>query len=241
MDEQQPRVTNGDIVKEFFKKHKASILFALDILLNLVIIAAMVFVIRTFLISPFQVYGPSMCDTLNNIDNSCQHGYGEYIIVNKFGYQNFLGWQVGLPKRGDVIVFRPPTNDEEFFIKRVIGLPGETVKLQNGDVYIFNKEHPDGYKLDEPYLNAVNSGNTHPYTEDETVFEVPEGNYFVMGDNRTASSDARSCFKESITSGGCNQNGNTPYLKLDRIEGKAWVILWPLSKIAVLNDPAYQI
>lgn len=112
MSELQPRVTMFDIVKAFLKKHQTTILFGFDILLNLIIIASMVFLIRTFLISPFQVYGPSMCDTMNNIDNVCQHGYGEYIIVNKFGYQSFPGWQVGLPKRGDIVVFHPPINKE---------------------------------------------------------------------------------------------------------------------------------
>ncbi len=241
MSEQQPHVTNSDIVKEFFKKHKSTALFALDILLNLVIIAAMVFIIRSFLISPFQVYGPSMCDTLNNIDNSCQHGYGEYIIVNKLGYQNFFGWQVGTPQRGDIVVFHPPMNKEEFFIKRVIGLPGETVELKDGYVYIHNSAHPEGYKLDEPYLNSTNSGNTHPFTDNMTIFEVPSDGYFVMGDNRTQSSDARTCFKESITSGGCDQPGGTPYIKISNIEGKAWIVLWPLSKIEVLNNPSYSI
>lgn len=241
MNEQKPHVTILDILKEIYKKHKTFFLFALDIVLNLVIIASMVFLIRTFLISPFQVYGPSMCDTMNNIDNICQHGYGEYIIVNKFGYQNLLGWQVGLPKRGDIIVFHPPTNQEEFFIKRVIGLPGETVKLKDGYVYIFNKEHPEGYKLEEPYLNATNTGNTHPYADNNSIFEVPSDGFFALGDNRTQSSDARSCFKESISSGGCNQPGNSPFLKLGNIEGKAWLVLWPLSKVTALSNPDYKI
>jgi len=240
MDDQQPQVTNSDIIKAFFSKHKNTVLFGLDILLNLVIIAALVFLIRTFLISPFQVYGPSMCDTMNYIDGKCEHGYGEYIIVNKFGYQNILGWQVGLPKRGDIVVFHPPLNHEEFFIKRVIGLPGETVKLKDGYVYVYNAEHPEGFKIVEPYLNAVNTGNTHPYAENMAIFEVPSDSFFVLGDNRTASSDARSCFKESITSGGCNQEGNTPFLKISHMEGKAWLVLWPLSKLTILGDTDYK-
>jgi len=237
---QPPHVTRIDVLKGLYKKHKTGVIFVADIVINLVIIAALVFVIRSFIVSPFQVYGPSMCDTLNNIDNTCQHGYGEYIIVNKLGYQNILGWQVGLPKRGDIIVFHPPTNETEFFIKRVIGLPGETVKLEGGNVYIVNKEHPEGYKLDEPYLNDINMGNTHPYSPDKTIFEVPAERYLAFGDNRTQSSDARSCFRESITSGGCDQPGNSPFLKMSNIEGKAWIVLWPLSKIAILNDPAYK-
>jgi len=215
--------------------------FWLDVVLNIIIIVALVFLIRTFVISPFQVSGPSMCDTLNYIDNQCQRSFGEYLIVNKFGYQNFFGWQIGMPKRGDIIVFHPPKNDSEFFIKRVIGLPGETVKLKSGEVYIFNKEHPEGYALDETYLNSVNSGNTHPYREDLTIYEIPQGNYFVLGDNRVASSDSRSCFKETPGGQPCKQGEASPYLPLDHIEGKAWLVLWPITKLAILADPAYTI
>jgi len=161
------------------------------------------------------------------------------LIVNKFGYQNFLGWQVGLPKRGDIIVFHPPQTNDEFFIKRVIGLPGETVQLKNGKVYVFNKEHPEGFELKESYLNTVNAGNTHPYRDDLTVFEVPKDKYFVMGDNRVASSDARSCFKEKAGGEICKGSNESSYLGLDHIEGKAWLVLWPLSKLSVLPDPQY--
>lgn len=230
-----------DLVKSLFKQHKTTWLFILDILLNLAIIAAMVFLIRTFLISPFQVFGPSMCDTLNNIDNTCQRGYGEYIIVDKFGYQNFLGLQVGLPQRGDIVVFHPPLDKTEFFIKRVIGLPGETVELRDGYVYIHNQLHPEGIKLDEPYLNATNSGKTNPFTANMSMFEVPANSYFVMGDNRTQSSDARACFEESIVSGGCNQPGSTPYITMSNIEGRAWVVLWPLEKIEIIPVPQYTL
>jgi len=213
------------------------LLFWLDVALNIIIIVALVAIIRTYLISPFQVYGPSMCDTLNSINGTCQKAYGEYLIVNKLGYQNFFGWQVGTPKRGDIIVFHPPQNDTEFFIKRIIGLPGETVELRSGKVYIYNSEHPEGMELPEPYLNATNRGNTHPYNRENAIFEVPAGQYFVMGDNRTASSDSRSCFQETASNTPCA--GKSPFLTMDHIEGKAWIILWPLNKIGILKDPSY--
>lgn len=212
--------------------------FWLDILLNIVIIIGLVFIIRTYLISPFQVYGPSMCDTLNFIDGKCQHAYGEYIIVYKFGYQNIIGWQVGLPQRGDIIVFHPPHNPNEFFIKRVIGLPGETIKLENGKVKIFNMEHQDGFLLNEDYLNATNQDNTLPIGE-LSVFEVPQGTFFVLGDNRVASSDSRTCFKENPGGGKCGQGEITPYLPLGNIEGKASIVMWPLSKLDILKNPVY--
>lgn len=244
-NEHPQHLRNRDIVKAFGKKHKATMVFVLDILLNLVIIIAMVILIRSYLISPFQVFGGSMCDTLNNINGVCQKSYGEYIIVNKLGYQNFFGWQVGMPQRGDIIVFHPPLSQDEFFIKRVIGLPGETVKLQDGFVYIINKEHPTGIKLEEPYLNATNLGHTclrTPFpTCDPGVFEVPEGQYFAMGDNRNNSSDSRSCFNEGKTNIDCGQPGNTNFLKMSNLEGKAWLILWPLSKLEALGDTKYGI
>lgn len=226
-------------IKQLFNKYPA-LAFIGDILLNLVIIIGLVFIIRNFLISPFEVFGPSMCDTLNNINGECQQGHGEYIIVNKAIYGNFFGLQVGKPKRGDIIVFHPPLNDKEFFIKRVIGLPGETVKLANGYVYIINQANPEGYKLEEPYLSAENLGNTHPSGQGDTIYKVPENEYFALGDNRLHSSDSRTCFKE-YSNQDCGKPGATPYLKPIEIEGKAWLVLWPISKLESLKDPAYGI
>lgn len=214
--------------------------FWLDIGLNLIIIIALVFLIRTYIISPFQVYGPSMCDTLNAENGECGRGYGEYIIVNKLGYLNILGWQVGLPKRGDIIVFHPPHNNKEFYIKRVIGMPGETVKLLDGYVYIKNKNNPNDIRLEETYLNKDNLGNTHPMTGIRE-FNVPEDSYFVMGDNRLKSSDARSCFSETFIHKQCGEEGTSYYLSRDHIEGKAMVILWPINKISIISDFAYAL
>ncbi|MBU0668020.1 signal peptidase I [Patescibacteria group bacterium] len=213
--------------------------FWLDIGLNLIIIVGLVFLIRTFIVSPFQVYGSSMCDSFNFIDNKCQNGYGEYIIVNKFGYQNFFGWQVGLPQRGDVVIFHPPGNNREFFIKRVIGLPEETVKIKDNKIFIFNDEYPQGVQLEEDYLNSKNKDNTRP-REAGDVFEVPENSFFVLGDNRLGSSDSRSCFRENVSQGNCGENGNSPYLPMNHIEGKALFVLWPLNKLAIVSNPTYN-
>ena len=221
-------------------KEKVSIKFWLDILLDIAIIIGLVVIIRTFFISPFQVYGPSMCDTLNNFDGTCHHEYGEYIIVDKLSYQNFFGLlKVGEPKRGDIVIFRPPKSSSEFFIKRVIGLPGETVKLQNGYVYIYNDANKNGYKLQEDYLNAKNSGNTHPDKDYLTEFTVPAGYYFVMGDNRTESSDSRACFRETAYDNDCGKDKLAAFVPFKNIEGKAWLILWPLQKIGLAPTTQY--
>ncbi|MCA9374489.1 signal peptidase I [Candidatus Peregrinibacteria bacterium] len=239
MEESLPKETAPKKVAKGKNQSTVKIAFWFDILLNLIIIIGLVFIIRTFIISPFQVYGSSMCDTFNYFDGRCNNGYGEYIIVNKFGYQNMLGWQVGLPQRGDVVVFHPPHNDSEFFIKRVIGLPGETIKIIDNKIFIFNDENPDGFELDEEYLNLRNKDNTVP-REAGSVFEVPEGSYFVLGDNRTGSSDSRSCFRESVNQGKCGEGRNSPYLTLDHIEGKAAIVLWPFTKLSVIYNPEYQ-
>lgn len=221
-------------------KLKATILFIVDIVFNAAIIIAMVLVIRTKLIAPFQIYGPSMCDTFNKYEDDCEKGYGEYIIINKAGYQNFFGWQVGSPQRGDVVIFHPPQSKEDFYIKRVIGVAGDTVEIKSGYIYITNEQHPDGFKLDEPYLNSENLGNTQPLIAGIKQFTVPEGEYFVMGDNRKHSSDSRSCFQDP---GIKNCSGTSPsaFIKPSMIEGKAWLVLWPFNHLRIVPNMDYGI
>lgn len=211
------------------------ILLSADILLNIVVVVALVAFLRIFIMSPFQVYGISMCNSFNFINNKCVDSYGDYIIINKAAYLRLPGVTIGNPQRGDVVVFRPPQNDHEFFIKRVIGLPGETIKLKDGYVYIYNNKHPQGIKLEENYLNSDNLGSTFA-TGGIDQFTVPAGQYFVLGDNRKRSSDSRLCFKESSGSPGCGENGITPYLKPQQIEGKAALVLWPTPRV-VMSHP----
>lgn len=200
----------------------------LDILLNILIIGILVYFVRSYIISPFQVYGPSMCNTLNYVDGKCLNQYGEYIIVNKATYLEFIGE----PERGDVIVFEPPNGEKEYYIKRIVGLPGEIVELKGGFVYIKNDENPEGFKLEEDYLSKENFGHTSTFGE--TTFAVPENDYFVMGDNRIKSTDSRSCFRDPY-SGGCNHSNSSPFLTKDNIEGKAWVTLWPFKLIRFIE------
>lgn len=209
------------------KKLKAALVFVLDIVLNVVILFAFVFAIREFIVAPFQIFGPSMCDTLNDYNGECQNGFGEYIILNKFTYLHAGGLKVGEPERYDIVVFHPPQDKKVFFIKRVIGLPGETVEIKSGKVFI------NGEKLEEPYLDEENMGNTKAY--DKSVFQVPEGRYFVLGDNRTRSSDSRTCFEETRKK--CENNEDNHYLTIKNIQGKAWVVLWPFEFARVLDYP----
>lgn len=159
-----------------------------DTLKFIILAAVIVIPIRMFIFQPFIVNGESMYPTFHNAD---------YLIINEFKY-HFTE-----PKRGDVVVFRYPKDTSRYFIKRIIGLPGETVIFKNHEVYIKNEENPDGVKLSEPYLSQI----TIPGESKEAT--VTPDNYFVMGDNRGFSSDSRTWGlvpKEDIT--------GEPYLRL---------------------------
>jgi signal peptidase I len=124
--------------------------------------------LRLYIAQPFIVSGASMSPTFET---------GEYLIIDELFYRFHE------PRRGDVVVFRFPQNPSKFFIKRIIGLPNETVKTQNGAVVVQNAAHPEGLVLHEPYL-AAETVTFRPVTLSDTE-------YFVLGDNRTASSDSR--------------------------------------------------
>jgi len=135
------------------------------------IILFVVLPIRFFVAQPFVVVGTSMEPTFLNKD---------YLIVDELSYR------LSDPKRGDVIIFKFPGGEEKqkYFIKRIIGLPGETVDIKNGVVTIFNSKNPNGFVLNETYI-AEPPRNTLTMT-------VETDRYFVMGDNRDVSYDSRS-------------------------------------------------
>jgi signal peptidase I len=145
--------------------------------------------IRLFVAQPFIVSGASMDETFAS---------GQYLIVDQVSYQFHQ------PNRGDVIVFRYPKDPSKFFIKRVIGLPGDTVTVEGSTVTIKNDEHPEGFVLDEPYIKSMR--NRSDMTE-----TLGEREYFVMGDNRDQSSDSRVW----------------GVLQEERIIGRAYVRLFP--------------
>lgn len=123
------------------------------------------------------------------------------ILGTKFAY-----WG-SEPERGDIIVFEAPDNNDTLYVKRVIGLPGDTVEIKNGITYV------NGEALSEPYLREPQEGEYGP-------FEVPEEAVFVMGDNRNNSNDARFW--------------NTKYVPYENIQGKAYLIYWPFSSFGWL-------
>ncbi len=193
-----------------------------DVLLNIAIIVAIVAGVRTFLVSPFQVEGNSMVDTLAD---------KEYIIINKLVYFT------GSPQRGDVVVFRPPTDHDKYYVKRVIGLPGDEVTIRDGFVFLRKAGEVETHKLDETgYLNDKNLGHTyrHPPNggdQSSVSYTVPEGRYFLLGDNRQGSLDSRSFQAQDSDS--------TPFVVQDDIKGRVWFIALPLTKIHALAPPEY--
>jgi len=211
---------------------KKILLEVLDYLINFVVIFAIVFGVQAWIIAPFDIFGPSMCDTLNNLKNTCQSGYGEKILLNEFFYKR------GDPKRGDIVVFKSPSDNTKYFIKRVIGLPGETIDIKNGEVYLTKKDEKISHKIDESYLNEINKGKTKTYFSNFAHFEVPEDKYFVMGDNRIASTDSRSCF-EGTLSLKCQENPESAYIDKENIRGKAMLVWWPIKTAKLLKNPIY--
>lgn len=180
--------------KPNYSKGRLSVL--LELLKSAFYILAIAFLIRYFLIQPFIVEGSSMEPNFLN---------QEYLLVNKISYQ------FREPRRGDVIVFRPIESPYLNYIKRVIGLPGETVEIKNGKVWI------DGDELKEDYLpkdaKTLISGGTKTMT-----VKLKEDQYFVLGDNRQFSKDSR-------------EIGLIPQVN---IVGPAWVIVFPFNKMGLV-------
>lgn len=138
-------------------------------LIKLVFLSLLVVIpFRFYIAQPFVVDGASMDPTFET---------GNYLIVDEISYR------FKTPERGSVLIFKYPKDPSKSFIKRVIGLPGETVSISGGKVTIINDEHPDGFVLDEPYVKLEKIDNsTNTLDADE---------YFVMGDNRASSADSR--------------------------------------------------
>jgi len=163
---------------------------------------AIIIPVRYFLIQPFYVKGASM------ESNFQDH---EYLIIDEISYR------FRAIERGEVIVFRYPLNPQEYFIKRVIALPGEGVQVKNGKVIIYNDENLGGLVLTENYLDK----NTPTYSNLDDKITLADNEYFVMGDNRTASKDSRSF-------GPVNSSF---------ITGRVFLRGWPFSRATVFNDP----
>ena len=151
--------------------------------------------IQAFVVRPFIVSGNSMDPSIKN---------SQYLIIDEVSYKFHT------PERGDVIVFKAPPEPEKYYIKRIIGLPGDKVKIVGSQITIYNTEYPEGLKLKEDFI-------THEKLDDIEM-TVPMGQYYVMGDNRSGSYDSRSW-------------GTLPKAN---IRGRALLRLLPINSISYL-------
>lgn len=183
--------------------------FVFDLLKTGIVVFIVAFSLRYFAIQPFVVDGESMMPNFVN---------NEYILAEKVSYL------FGEPKRGDVVVFRYPGNPNISYIKRIIGLPGETIAIENNSIKITSKDYPSGTTLDEGYIskamvtvvsNSENGALERTLSGDE---------YFVMGDNRQHSSDSR-------------EWGALPKAN---IIGRTWLTILPVDKFGVQKQIKYS-
>lgn len=170
---------------------------------KIVIIALIIVVpIRYFLFQPFFVKGQSMEPNFEN---------GDYLIIDEISYR------FGDPQRGEVVVFKYPNNPSQRYIKRIIGLPGETIEIKNGQVMISNEK-------EEEVLNESDYLSLSTFTSGNIEVILFENEYFVLGDNRAASSDSR----------------RWGSLTRDDIIGRVFIRAWPLPALAKFEVPTYE-
>jgi signal peptidase I len=174
---------------------------------TVVIAIAIFFAVYLFLLQPHQVRGESMEPTFQD---------AQYILTDKFSYR------LHAPERGDVVVFKSPQNQSIDFIKRIVGLPGEKVKLVDGKVIVISDKYSAGLTLNETYTNGAPTRPGSQLKEGEE-FVVPPNSYFVFGDNRNHSSDSR----------------EFGAVGRDLIIGRAWLRYWPLSNLSFIPQVQY--
>lgn len=178
-------------------------IFVLEVIKVVVISLVIIIPVRYYLIQPFYVKGASMEPNF--------HDY-EYLIIDEISYR------FESPQRGEVVVVRSPNDRSQYFIKRIIGLPGETVEIKDGQVIIYNDRYPAGVELDESeYLASTIK------TQGRDVVKLENDQCYLLGDNRTSSLDSR-LFGP---------------LRLSDIVGRAWVRAWPFHRIRHFTLPSY--
>jgi signal peptidase I len=179
--------------------------FVWDLAKILIIALIIIVPFRMFIAEPFVVSGSSMLPNFHDKD---------YLIIDRISYYT------GQPQRGDVIVLKYPKDTSQFFIKRIIGLPGESLQVSQGYITIYNKAHPEGLRLMEPYLPNQAETFGRP---DKITLGTDE--YYVFGDNRTASSDSRVW----------------GILPRNDIVGKVWLRVFPLGRFGFFHRPQYSL
>ncbi len=195
MNEEEPQISQIPNVKSEI------LAFVWETIKVVVISLAIILPIRYYLVQPFFVKGASMEPNFED---------GDYLLVDEISYR------FSMPARGDVVIFRYPQDPSQFFIKRIMGLPNETIEIKDNKVIIHNKSRPEGFVIEESYLAPQQK------TLGNSTIKLDDNEYFVLGDNRLQSSDSRRW-------GPVNQS---------LITGKAFLRPWPFTK-AVRIRPVY--
>ena len=177
--------------------------FFLDTLEVIVFAIAIFLFVYLLVLQPHKIKGASMQPNFPD---------GEYLLSDKLSYR------FGDPERGDVIVFEAPGANGEEFIKRIIGLPGESVSINDNKVYINSQQLVEDY-LPEDFITTPGA-----FLEEGIEKTVPEDNYFVIGDNRSHSSDSRAW----------------GFVSREAITGRAWVVYWPLTNAGSVEEVNYS-
>ncbi len=183
----------GHVASDNWAKKLGLLVF--EVIKVVLISLAIIVPIRLFLVQPFYVEGASM--EPNFYDK-------EYLIINEISYR------FDQPQRGEVVIFKSPTDDRVYYIKRVIALPGEAIEMRAGQVYINNQE------LKESYIAKFSN-------DDYAQVTLKEDQYYLLGDNRTNSHDSRKFGP----------------VAQERIIGKVWLRGWPIDRIDTFNLPIY--
>lgn len=187
--------------------------FFLDVSEVIVFAIGIFFFVYLLIMRPHKIEGESM---MPNYQNS------EYLLTEKVTYY------LNKPQRGDVVVLRPPksVSEGDEFIKRIVGLPGEKIRLFGGRVYI------DGKLLNEKYIadNVVTLNGS--FLTENSEFTIPDKLYFVLGDNREHSSDSRYWGPVPLNL--------SPDGEKVGINGRAWLVYWPISKVGATKSPVYS-
>ncbi len=201
-EKKQPEAKDDSLVEAHAKSFIGMLgLFFLELIKIAALAGVTIGLVRYFLFKPFYVKGQSMEPTF------FEH---EYLIIDEITYR------FREPDRGDVVVFRSPTNPKDFYLKRVIGLPGERVKIEGQKVIVYNEENPQGAIVQEDYVEHTSA--------DSVMMTLGADEFFVLGDNRGASYDSR----------------RFGPIKRTSIIGRTWFRGWPLTRITTFGAPEYN-
>ncbi len=199
LDNQTDNINENDEVHEKGFLSKAA-LFFLEIIKIVVLAGITIGLVRYFLFKPFYVKGQSMEPTFYERD---------YLIIDEITYR------FRKPQRGEIVVFNSPVNDDHY-LKRIIGLPGERVKVEDKTIVIYNDENLRGIVLEEIYLEEKTPGTVN--------VTLGDNQYFVLGDNRDASYDSR----------------RFGAIDAEELVGRVWFRGWPFSRVSTFDLPEYN-